>query len=369
MMNLTEKQLTQSDKILMSVCVLALASLVYALAHFKTAKVKFTKNEVSPINYEMAKLQNADNLYSLENREIELNYKALETKKVPAKADVKNLTDKTKKVITPAAQASVQNTVAHQVTAQRKAQTKRLQAQAAARMAHTETSVDQPENNSKQKTNAAQEHYKPVDNMLPRSAPPIVEKKSFDQWKSEIFAAQSKEAIMKLVVALKKGEVTNEMFQRLAAELTASKDDKIVGLGLYALRSAPSYLSYVQLVKVQASVNSSYATYVQESLMAYNQNANLVFLKQSLTSKDKEVVMKTLEIIKLGITNIKDGEVAGMADPRYVRGTAATQFSLTNYLSFLPLLQQLTRSSDQDIVALAHQNITLIDDPQYIAAN
>jgi hypothetical protein len=367
-MNLTKKQLTQSDKILISVCVLAAAVLVYAITHFKTAQVKFSKNEASQINYEMAKLQNAENLYSLENREVEMDYKALEAKKAAAKVDVKKVTDKTKKAITPAAQAAVQNAMAQQVVAQRKAQAaQRLQVQAAARLAQSEA-PEQTESNTKQTTNAAQEQYKPVDNTLPTDAP-VAEKKSYEQWRSEIFAAQSKEAIMKLVAAYKKGEVTNEMFQRLAAEMIASKDDKMVGLGLYALRSAPSYLSYVQLVKVQANVNSNYATYVQESLMAYNQNANLAFLKQSLISKDKEVVMKTLEIIKSGVTSIKAGEVTGMVDPRYVRGTATAQFSLTNYLSFLPLLQQLAGSSDQDIVALSNQNITLIDDPQYIAAN
>jgi hypothetical protein len=371
MMNLTKKQYTQSDKILMSVCVVASVVVVYAFANFKPTKVKLTKNEASQINYEMAKLQNAESLYSLENREVEMDYKALEAKKTAAKVEVKKVADKTKKATAPVAQAVAKNVMAQQAAeARRKAlvasQKQRMQARSAVKPAQ-ETSA-KTETDSKQNTNAAQDQYKPVDNTVATDAP-AADKKSFAQWRSEIFAAQNKEVIMKLVAALKKGEVTQEDYQRLVSEMVASKDDKMVGLALYALRSAPSYSSYVQFVKLQGNVSATYTAYVEQSLMAYNQTANLGFLKQSLSSKDKQVVMKTLEIIKTGVTGIKAGDVAGMMDPRNVRDLSSAQLSLTNYLSFIPLLQQLAGSNDQEIVALASQNITLIDDPQYIAAN
>lgn len=369
MMNLTKKQYTQTDKILISVCVLASVVVVYAMANFKTAKVKLAKNDASQINYEMAKVQNAENLYSLENREIEMDYKALEAKKAAAKADAKKVTDKTKKV-TPAAQAAVKTVTPQQAAeARRKAlveSQRRMQALAMAKPAQ-ETST-KTESDSKQNQNAAQEQYTAVETALPTDAP-AADKKAYAQWRAEIFAAQNKEVIMKLVAALKKGDVTTEDYQKLVSEMVASKDDKMVGLALYALRSAPSYASYVQLVKLQGNVSATYTSYVQQSLMAYNQTPNLGFLKQSLSSNDKQVVMKTLDIIKTGVTGIKAGDVVGMMDPRNVRDLSSAQLSLTNYLSFLPLLQQLAGSTDQEIVALANQNISLIDDPQYIAAN
>ncbi len=366
MVNLTKKQYTQPDKILISICVAAVVVIVYSLAHFKTTPVKLIKNDVTQVNYEMAKLQNSENLYSLENREIELDYKALQAKKAAARTETKKSADKSKKVTVPVAQAPVQNAMAQQAAAQRKAlAVKRLQAQTLTQLV-PETSA--PTEKDSKNTNSTQEQYKAMDNTAEIDAPAI-DKKSYEQWKSEIFAAQNKESVAKLVTALKKGELTNEDFQKLVSEMIASKDDKMVGLALYALRSAPSYASYVQLVKLQGNVNSNYAAYVQQSLMAYNQNANLSILKQSLSIKDKQVVMKTLEIIKSGVTSVKSGEVAALVDSRGVRDTAAAQFSLTNYLSFLPLLQQLASSNDQEIVNLANQNITLIDDPQYIAAN
>ena len=371
MMNLTKKQYTQSDKILMSVCVVASVVVVYAFANFKTTKVKLVKNDASQINYEMAKLQNAESLYSLENREVEMDYKALEAKKAAAKAVAKKVTDKTKKVVAAPTQAAVKTVTPQQAAEARRkaleASKRQMQARAMMTKPAQETSA-KTETESKQNTNVSHEQYTPVDNTLPTDVP-ANDKKTYAQWRAEIFAAQNKEAIMKLVAALKKGDVTNEEYQKLVSEMVASKDDKMVGLALYALRSAPSYSSYVQLVKLQGNVSATYTTYVEQSLMAYNQTANLGFLKQSLSSNDKQVVMKSLEVIKSGVTNIKSGQVSGMSDPRGVRDTATAQFSLTNYLSFLPLLQQLAASTDQEIVVLASQNITLIDDPQYIAAN
>ena len=365
MKNLTQKQYTQSDKILMSICLIAAGVLVYGLVHFKTAQVKLTKSDAAQINYEMAKLQNAESLYSLENREIEVDYKALEIKKATAKADLKKVTDKTKKAITPAAQAKLQNAVAQKATASRKTPPPLLRSKASVELTPAQTAtIEQTE---KLATNIIQDQFQAVDSTLPVDASAIT-KKSFEAWRTEIFAAQNKEIIIKLVAALKKGEVTSEDYQKLVSEMINSKDDKIVGLALYALRSVPSYSSYVQLVKLEGNVSANYTAYLQQSLMAYNQTANLSVLRQSLTGKDKQVVLRTLTLIKSGVMSIKSGEVSGLVDPRNVRDTV-NQLTLTNYLSFLPLLTQLATSTDQDIVNLANQNITLIDDPQYVASN
>ena len=365
MKNLTQKQYTQSDKILMSVCLIATGVLVYGLVHFKTTSVNLAKSDVAQINYEMAKLQNPESLYSLENREIEVAYKALQIKKAAAQANLKKVTDKTKKAITPAAQATLQNAVAQKAAASRKTPPPLLRSKASVESTPDQTTPSKP--SEKLTTNTIQEEFKAVDSTLPVDAP-VKGQKSFEAWRSEIFAAQNKEVIIKLVAALKKGEVTSDDYQKLVSEMINSKDDKIVGLALYALRSVPSYSSYVQLVKLEGNVSANYSAYLEQSLMAYNQTANLNVLKQSLTGKDKQVVLRTLTLIKSGVTSIKSGEVSGLVDPRNVRDTV-NQLSLTNYLTFLPLLTQLASSTDQDIVNLANQNITLIDDPQYVASN
>jgi hypothetical protein len=369
MMNLTQKQYTPSDKILILVCSVAVFVFVFILVSFKGTQVKLSKNETSQINYEMAKLQNAENLYSLENREIEMDYKALEAKKVAAQANAKKTNDKTHKVNTAAAQAAAKVATSQQAmaAAQRRAllaNQKRFQA----KLAVESVSNVSTDSDLKQARNVTQDSYKPLENELPIDAP-TKNKPSFDQWKSEIFAAQNKEVIIKLVAALKKGDISAEDYQKLVSEMLASKDDKMIGLALYALRSVPSYASYIQLVQLEGQISSNYAAYLQQSLMAYNQVVNLVYLKQSLLSKNKQVVMKTLEIIKSGIINIKSGEISQSVDPRFVRGADASQFSLKKFNIFLPELQELSRSADQDIILLANQNITLIDDLVYVAVN
>ena len=185
MMNLTKKQYTQSDKILLSVCVVATFVLVYALAHYKTAQVNLAKSEASQINYEMAKLQNAESLYTLENREIERDYKALQAKKAAALAATKKVTDKTKKVINPA-QAVVKTVTPAQAAEARRKALVASQKQIQARLATTpvQEKPASTETESKQTTNAAPEQYKAVDNTLPVDAP-AHDKKSYEQWRSE----------------------------------------------------------------------------------------------------------------------------------------------------------------------------------------
>ena len=237
MKNLTQKQYTQSDKILMSVCLIATGILVYGLVHFKTSSVKIAKSDAAQINYEMAKLQNPESLYSLENREIEVDYKALEIKKAAAKANLKKVTDETKKAITPATQVAVQKAVAQKASAPRKTPPPLLRAKASVET--TPVQAADLRTSEKLNSNPIQDQFKAVDNTLPADAP-VKGQKSFEAWRTEIFAAQNKEVIIKLVAALKKGEVTTEDFQKLVSEMINSKDEKIVGLALYALRSVPS---------------------------------------------------------------------------------------------------------------------------------
>ena len=88
-----------------------------------------------------------------------------------------------------------------------------------------------------QKSPASNQNYEvvqaPVEPVKPVEEAQVV-KKTYEQWKNEIFTAQNKETILKLVAAYRKGDVTAENFQKLATEMLASKDDKMVGLGLYA---------------------------------------------------------------------------------------------------------------------------------------
>lgn len=368
MTQLTKKQYTQSEKLIFSAGVIGVLVIAYALIHFKSASVKLGHNEPNQINYEMAKLQSADSLYSLEDREIEKDYKALAAKKAALKATQNNaVEDKTKKAaVTPKTQLSPQQKAA-QLSAATQAARSMKAAMLKSAVSSTETEAVSPSDMNQNRTANyadANTFETPKDNANPKEDE---NKKSYEKWKAEIFAAQSREIILQLTAAYKKGDVTAEDFQKLVNDMLASKDDKMIGLGLYALRANPSYASYVQLVKLEGKVGASYNTYIQESLMSYHQNG-LGVLKQSLASADKAVVLKTLEILKSGVASIKAGTGINILDPRY-RRTIST-FSLSSYMLFLPALRDIvSNSNDPELINLASQSITIIDDPQYIASN
>lgn len=364
MTQLTKKHYSPMEKITFSVGIAAALVLVYGLTQFKTRKLK-TSAELQHINYEMAKLKTAESLYSLENREIELDYKALEAKKAAVKAaqDKKAVTDKTKKAVDAKTAAAQQQAALQKAAAQRKAAVK-----AASKTPRYSVSDERLATQSDIMNKSVNPYVAPYSS-APVATEPTQEdvvRRSFEDWRAEIFSAQNREVILKLTAAYKKGEVSNEVFQQLVNEMLKG-DNKMIGLGLFTLRANPSYVSYVKLVKVQRTVSAEYSAYVQEALMAYHQNG-LNVLKQALTNPEKAVVVKTLEVIKSGVTTIRSGSGSTLLDPR-IRRNDQTAFSLNSYLNFLPVLRNLENSNDQDIVALATANINAIGDGQAVASN
>lgn len=366
MTQLTKKHYTTVEKITFSACVIVTLVLVYGISQFNSRKMKIKSSESAQINYEMAKLKTADSLYSLENREIELDYKALQAKKAAAavaaaKAKVA-VTDKTKKAA--AAKTATAQKQALQKAAQKNKVANNLKSNVTKPM-----SLDEKETLSKNTLNNSSAHYAgSYSNTVtaPEASPEEVNQRSFEDWKLEIFSAQNNEVILKLTAAYKKGEVSEETFQQLVDDMLNSGDDKMIRLGLYALRANGSYTNYVKLIKAQGQVNSTFSTYIQESLMSYHQNG-LGILKQALANPERAIVLKTLEIIKSGVTNIRAGSTTTMIDPRYRRNPS--QFSITSYLTFLPVLRDMVNNSgDQEIRTLANQNISIINTQQSVAA-
>ncbi len=368
MTQLTKRSYTQPEKLMAVLFVITALVVAYGLSHFKSNRMKLKANESAQINYEMAKLKSAEGLYTLENREIEISYKALEAKKAAVKAEaVKKAAAKKVKAADSKKQAVAQK----QTQQQRQAQAARAAAIKSSQAKAQKAVADQ----EAQKTlnNQAFNNGYAVANQTATQAQPNnqeeIVRKSFDEWKNEIFAAKNKEVILKLTVAYKKDEVSSSDFLRLVDEMLYSSDDVMIGLGLYALRINPSYSSYVQLVQIQESVNSTYAAYVQQSLMSYHQGSGLGVLRQALTHPERVVVIKTLEVIRLGLGNIRSGTITTMIDPRNVRFDNSGQFSISNYVNFLPILRDLAlNTEDSEIIRLANQSISIIG-TQNVAVN
>jgi hypothetical protein len=192
-------------------------------------------------------------------------------------------------------------------------------------------------------------------------------KKSIDEWKQELATAINNDAgrslIVKFVGAYKSKEVDEIDFYATVQAMLKSNNDAQKGLGLYALRGAPSYASYLLLVKQQSEFSPTLQTYIQETLMSYHQGG-LGTLQQALSSKDNQVITKTLEILKTGVNSIKNGNNE-LVDPRYRRDTVHPSINVKNYLAFGSILQQLsTQGGSSEIKSYAIELNQLINSAQ-----
>jgi len=329
---------------------------------FRNKSVKLSQGEIQQINYEMAKAKSSGQLYSLDGREIDREMIELENEKLNANSVKKAaLTDKIEKDAAKK-DAKAKSDAAKKAVAQNQQAKSSDQTQAgrAARSglapAGQEKSVSQLKGSEQihnSQVTAAQNYYaqnQPAQNQTPANEqnPDKKEFKSIEEWRSEILAAGNRETILKFVSAYNKKEFSQAEFYSIVELLVKSDDAAKVGLGLYALRATPSYVSYTTLVSHQTSATAQYQQYIEETLISYNQPAFLGILKQALMSQNKIVILKTIATVKKGIQEIKSGSSSQLVDARHRRDSSVLALSLQQYTSFVPVVNQLTALSQQN---------------------
>jgi hypothetical protein len=351
--------------------------------------VNFKKDQKSAgsinhnIDYEMAKVKSSEMLYSLDGREIDRLNHELETTtqtKAPVAATAAAAAVNTQKQ--PA--TAPKNKASQSKTAQKKAQAEKKIAEAKNKNNINDSTITQTDvgltDIKKTMNSTSAQNFTTT-----QSAPVGLQEKSEDQsnskknvktiaqWSKEIFASTDRQIILKFVAALKNKEITEAEFYSVVDKLLASTEEAKKGFGLYALRASTSYGSYVALIRSQKTLNATYQAYVQEGLLSYNQSSSLGYLHQALNSDDKEIVLKTFEIIKTGLTEIKNGTTSALVESRYRRETSFTNFNIQSYQAFLPQLTALQsesqQSGDQDVYNGAGQLSQVIQANSVVAAN
>ena len=351
---------------------------------FQGQKTKVSQSEIHNINYEMAKAKSAESLYSLEGREIDRDNQELE---IAAPNSSKNLStqkiNQNKKAAAASAKAAVKKNVAPSTAANAKAKNKKTnELKSNLNVDKSRFSVQDAETVSQKESNQQSNYPQPAqqvsnENVAATDSDKKNETKknikTIAEWTNEIFASTDRAIILKFVAAFKNKDVTDTEFYALTNQLLTSADETKKGFGLYALRATPSLASYSVLVKAQGALNSSYQAYVQETLLSYHKNGLIGYLHEALNSNDKQIVLKTIEIVKAGVTNIKNGTTSVLVESRYRRDSEFTTFAVQNYQSFLPQLAQLQtqsqRSGDQDVFAAAGQLTQTIQSTSVVAAN
>lgn len=350
--------------------------------------------ETLSVNYVMAKIQSAMSLFSLEGREINRKYLTLDDQGLNAKpahiipgsrsANAKSAgtakpdskikdSKKDPKKSSAAVVQSAPKPAAKPVVNKAEERKKRLAEwdeynkkmkdwqEKKARSEAQKKALDQQ---TPKQSNYNQSYSPPTTSTTDETKKP---KKSIDEWKQELLTAGSPEAarnvMVKFVAAFKNKEVEEIEFYMIVQGFLKSPDENQKGLGLYALRGTPSYASYLLLVKQQSEFSPAYQKYIQETLMSYHQG-QLGTLQQALSGKDNQVIAKTLEVLKTGITNIKNGNNDGMVDSRYRRDTDFITFNVKSYLGFSKILEQLGQTGDGSIKTAALEVAALINSAQ-----
>ena len=192
-------------------------------------------------------------------------------------------------------------------------------------------------------------------------------KKSFAQWRSEIFANPTNEEISLFVQAYKRGEVTTTEFQSMAQDLLDQNDNKLKGLGLFALRSVPSLASLSELVHAQPSLPATYQAYVEQAYIKYFFPANLTYFKSALGTQDKLLKAKVLALLQTYLGKLAQGDMSWLQEARDQRSGTVTTMSMNNYSSLLPVLATL--ASDPELASEAQAVATLIQTHNNVAQN
>ena len=367
-----KQSFTKQEKLVLAgllVCCIGVASFI---SNFQIMP-KATQAVESLINYKMGKATEEISRYSLEGREIDRTVIKAE-EGIVANA-VRTISKAIAKVVgkkeakkTDANKAAV---VAKKLPNQEFAKVSPLAASQVKQVVSAKTETDVAVDNF---NNSVYSVGTPE--QVQTQAQPVQEqtkkvKKTLEQIKTEFMAAPSKEAMMSLVTSFKKNEVNAADFYQLQSELLESQDQTLVSHALYGLRLTPSVESFSMMAQYQPSASTAYQTYIEEALLSYNQTSQINVLRTVIATSDRLVVLKAVKVAEAGINNIKNGTVSQLVDSRNRRETTFANYSISNYLSLLPVITQaLANSQDSELSASLEVLKNLINDSNtQVAAN
>lgn len=398
-----ETVLTKGEKIIAIIVLLVIALFLVTFygVHFKskTSSVQF-ENSTS-IDYNMARPESAYSEYSLSGREHDYTFegappvhkaqdqktekkidksnqaqiaKAAEAKKQEeakkkqaekqagvAKTKAQTKSESEKKLMTATnSDNSDESAIDKQTDKQTDKQNKNSQSNSA-NVPYAAHQQGQPQNNQSDLGNGVVDPNKAND--------PNANKKTFAEWRTLLFAKPTPDNLTLFVGALRKNEITATEYQAMAQDLIDQKDGQLKGLGLMALRAAPSLASLSQLVHLEPEKLSNYQLYAEQSLNAYLQPQNLQYLNQALLTKDKKLIIKSLALLSINLTKFSQGDLTDLHESRGIRSGELIKFSMTNYKSLLPTLAQLAASGDPELSGLAQQTASLIQSSNTLAQN
>lgn len=380
-----ELQLTKNEKIIAWVLLGLVMSFFLMFMQINSSHRSLSQIESNTsINYQMARAEEGFSEYSLSGRDVDHVYQGLtaqakkELSKMIAQTDVKKLAALSADAAKKQAALAQAQALAKKKQTQKSNQQKNTKTDGALAQATTtspEASENKPTENTISQENLAniQQNLKKntTTNETTDSQNKNKKKKTYAEWRTLLFSKPTRETLVSFIEAYKNNDVTSDEYQAMSQELLSQTDDNLKGLGLLALRSMPSLQSFSQLVHVQAQLPTTYQNYVEQAYLAYLQPQNIQVLNQALMTKDKTLVLKSLNLLGTNLQKIHQGDYTSLVDSRNKRdgSTGNNNISINVYKSLLPALISLGSSQDQDVSPLAQQVSSLIQTSNNIAQN
>lgn len=324
------------------------------LSHYATADA---------INYQMVRAEEGFAGYSLDGREVDERYEGLQTKKnTPAAKLLKPIA---KSVAKPVVKSAAQNKKPN-ATQQNPTITTTVAVAAKLNSLKNKPEIKMAASNSvnpnvlvlNSNNIAANETAKPAQNEA--AANKSKSKKTYAQWRQEIFGKASKDAVNDFITAYRRNEVTVTEYQAMAQDLSEQSDANLKGLGIMALRSQPSMESLSQLIRVQETSVAPFQAYIEQAYLAYVQPQNVQYLNQALQTQNRKLILKSLSLLSVNIPKIKSGDVSALVDSRHLRATDSNDLTLLAFKQLLPSLDLIGSAQVPEISPLAAQVATMI---------
>lgn len=359
--------LARNEKLLM-IAILSLGVLfvgLFAGVSLKPDSVSGFEARAGYINYEMGRPTESYSEYTLNGRDVDHSYESLKAREVAKLKEATKTAEAAKKaeltkkeVVKKAAVANTTQAKAHVVAAVSKPVSITTNP-------HAVTSAGYQ--GSYSAGNYAQ--AVPSSPEIPTDKKADKDKKSFAQWRAQMFAAPTRETLALFIEAYRKGELTTTEFQSMAQDLLEQTDEKYKGLGILALRAQPSLQSLSQLAHLnESSLSKAMQTYLNEAITAYMQEANISVVNQALQTKDKVLISKTLTLLNSSLPKISQGDYSSLVDSRNRRDSASTM-TMASFKVLLPSLAALFNAGDADLARLAQVCSGYIQSTNHIAQN
>lgn len=380
-----EMNLNRNEKILAVMTLAAIAgfTVLFMQVNFRSNTSASQIGTGVQVDYKMARPEESYSEYSLNGREIDQSYEALKKKEALKAAEKAKALAATKPVQTEA-QKKAEAAKKKMEATQKAAALARSQAQTAFQARNKELAQQAKASSSDTKKGSEASDSSNYDNQSgyagdrknPTNAPvedpnaaKKKDKKTFAQWREQIFAVPTRESVNSFIEAYRKGDLTATEVQAMAQDLLDQNNDSLKGLGLYTLRATPSMASLSQLVHAEAQLSATYKTYVEQAYLAYLQPQNVGYLNQALQTKDKTLIAQALTILNTNLPNVGKDNSSASVDTRGGRDTGAVSPTVTmsSFKSLLPALTTLAGS--QEFAAMAQQVMAYIESSNTVAQN